>query len=851
MKNMNIYDTLGYTGFLNENSEINMLYPDYNDLTKIGADKFYFSGTHPAVLFVNIKSFHNSNDLRRIAEIQHKAWNYRKVILLYALSETEIRIYNCYEKPNYIKDNKDLYNKLNSAELFKYNTETSDTKALNILLEIFSRIGVDNGVLWTENLEIRNKIDLQSRIDTYLAKCLIATANALEKDGLDKIIIHSILMRSLFILFLEDKGAANEAGLYSKIKNNCSSYFDILDDKDATYELFEEVESHFNGNVTPILPTEKELVTNAHLKLIKKCFIDGNISGDETLFDNWRLFNFEIIQIELLSEIYENFLGELRYQQGQFYTPHNLVELVLSEKLPTDNNNYDIKILDPACGSGIFLVESYKRLIKRWKRAHKTDKISFNTLRDLLLNNIYGIEIDATAIKVTAFSLYLALIDELDPKTLWIETNYQLPYLIFDSTDDCIKVQGCNLWRKDTIGEVDPQIFPKVNLVVGNPPFGTKKLPQTIKDYCAMHSFSHEYVLPFIHKSIEFCPKGDIALIFNSKVLTNTQKTYQNFRQWLFNDNYVEKIYNLSIFRKTPTHFGGQLFASAVGPISIVYFRHIDPKEYSDTIEYWAPKTYIKSSIVDGVVVDSSDVKELPRFECQKPNSKIWKIAFWGDFNNFRLLKKLQRTSLKDFFEHTDNWIYGRGLNADSKNPDFVPSTIIQTECIDRYITDPILSTRSNDKFYRKNNEQLFIPPFIIFKEGQRKTEIACSLFWEKCYCTTGAFILNSTQSELEEKKFLVSYLNSDIAKYVLFLTVSSWGIERERVLLNELMELPSPFIGANKDVIRNIAAAYDNIVSLKQSAICDYIKIKEQEDYIFNELVGIFSLSDRDIAII
>lgn len=95
MKNMNIYDTLGYTGFLNENSEINMLYPDYNDLTKIGADKFYFSGTHPAVLFVNIKSFHNSNDLRRIAEIQHKAWNYRKVILLYALSETEIRIYNC------------------------------------------------------------------------------------------------------------------------------------------------------------------------------------------------------------------------------------------------------------------------------------------------------------------------------------------------------------------------------------------------------------------------------------------------------------------------------------------------------------------------------------------------------------------------------------------------------------------------------------------------------------------------------------------------------------------------------------------------------------------------------------
>lgn len=170
MQNIDIYDTLGYTGFLNDISEINNLYPDYNDLTKIGADKFYFSGTHPAVIFVNIKSFRNSDDLRRISEIQHKAWNYRKVILLYALSETEIRIYNCYKKPNYIKNNDDLCNNLNSAELFKYNTETSDVKALNVLLEIFSRIGVDNGVLWTESPEIRNKIDLQSRIDAYLVK---------------------------------------------------------------------------------------------------------------------------------------------------------------------------------------------------------------------------------------------------------------------------------------------------------------------------------------------------------------------------------------------------------------------------------------------------------------------------------------------------------------------------------------------------------------------------------------------------------------------------------------------------------------------------------------------------------
>ena len=204
MQNDNIYNQLGYTSeFLTTNSEIANLHPDYADLVKLEADKFYFSGNHPAVLFVNIKSFSSNDELRRIAAIQHKAWNYRKVILLFALSETEIRIYNCYEKPTYIKGDDDINLKLNRAELLRYDATSSDIDTFNILVEIFSRIGVDNGLLWTEQPEIRKKIDLQNRIDAYLVKSLIETAKALEKDGLNKEVIHSLLMRSLFILFME------------------------------------------------------------------------------------------------------------------------------------------------------------------------------------------------------------------------------------------------------------------------------------------------------------------------------------------------------------------------------------------------------------------------------------------------------------------------------------------------------------------------------------------------------------------------------------------------------------------------------------------------------------------------
>ena len=849
MQNENIYSRLGYAEFLIDNSELANLYPDYSDLTKIEADKFYFSGNHPAVLFVNIKSFSNNDELRRIATIQHKAWNYRKVILLFAVSDVEIRIYNCYEKPTYISESDNINLKLNPAELLRYNSTSSDVETLKVLLEIFSRIGVDNGLLWTEQPEIRKKIDLQNRIDAYLVKSLIYTANRLEKDNLDKKIIHSLLMRSLFILFLEDKGAANEAGLYEKIKSGCSCYFDILDNKEATYKLFEEVQIHFNGNVTPVLPNEKDVVTDNHLKLIKKCFIDGNISDNETLFKNWRLFNFEIIQIELLSEIYENFLGELRHERGQFYTPYNLVELVLSDKLPINSPNHNVKILDPACGSGIFLVESYKRLIKRWKKVNNTNRISFEDLRNLLLDNIYGIEIDETAIKVAAFSLYLALVDELDPKTLWIETNYQLPYLIFDSEDSSIQHQGRNLWRKDTIGEVDTSIFPKVDLVVGNPPFGKEISLASVKDYCTKYKFAKEFVLPFIHKSVDFCPTGQIALIFNAKVLTNTQKPYQNFRKWLFNANYVEKVYNLSIFRKTPKSFGGQLFSSAVGPVSIVYFSNIIPDTVSSRIEYWAPKTYVKSNLVDGVVIDRSDIKDLPREECQNPNSRIWKTALWGDYHSYNLLKKLQRKTLKKHFSSNPEWIYGRGLNADSDNPDFIPEYIIKTESIERYNTDVDSAIINNNKYYRNNNKDLFIPPFVLFKQGQHKTEIACSLFEKESYCTTGAFAINSNNTQ--DKKVLVSFLNSDIVKFCLFLSASSWGIEREQVFLNELLELPSPFTKQCSDEIKSKISRYFDDIVLKKSELFSNDDIKEIEKLIFDEFIKCLSLTERDKIII
>lgn len=848
------YKKLGFEQLLNC-SQVAVSYPEYQEMEKIGADKVYFSGDFPAILFKEVRSF-KEQELREIAEIQRKVWNYRKIIFLFAMSDTEIRIYNCYEKPEYLKPDADVNAELKSYEVFK--TQKDDNANLEILVELFSQVGVDCGLLWTSDCGIREKVNVQRRIDRYLVQSLLETAEELNKTIHNKDIVHGLLMRSLFILYLEDKGAAKEAGLYRQIKEDAESYFDILDDVDATYKLFYKLHDHFNGNVFPVIEGEQKSVTAKHLQKIKNCFIDGDVSGNPKLFENWRLFDFSFIQIELLSEVYENFLGELdeKKAKGQFYTPYPLVELMLKNKLPTKNRtNYTVKTLDIACGSGIFLVESYKRLIRRWKNANSHKKISFTELRDILVNNIFGIEIDPLAIKVAAFSLYLALVEQLDPKTLWIENEYRLPYLINNPNDPSLKgKQGKNLWCRDTIRDIDAKKFIiKADLLVGNPPFGTdpKEISPEIKSYLNKRKYAQEKVLAFLDKAAQFInDEGKIALIFNTKILTNTNKKYQNFRKWLFNEMYVEKVYNLSVFRKAKKDFGGQLFNSATVPVSIVYYQKEVPQTASDTIEYCAPKTYVKSNIIDGLVIDNTDIKFLPRHECQKPDTKIWKIAMWGNQQDFIFWNRLIK-SVSSLASDT-KWMAGRGLCSDSKKLDFVPDKIIQTEAIHRYYTDNN-ALKENKIYYRKdNNKALFTPPYIVIKKGQHERKITASLIDYQAYCASGVYVFNGNGNNvpLNIKKTLVAYFNSDIVSYCLFLSSSSWGIEREQIFLKELLDLPSAFSSQNTENII-IAQCFDNITSQLISTLPDQQIISENEIIIKNELFKVLNISKKEQILI
>jgi hypothetical protein len=423
-------------------------------------------------------------------------------------------------------------------------------------------------------------------------------------------------------------------------------------------------------------------------------------------------------------------------------------------------------------------------------------------------------------------------------------------------------------------------------LVIGNPPFGIKELLPTVRDYCDQHGFAKEMVLPFLHKAIKFSPDGEIALIFNTKVLTNTGTTYQKFRKWLFDECYVEKVYNFSILRKAPKNFGGQLFGSAVGPISIVFYRKDEPENSSDKIVYYAPKTFVKSNVIEGVVIDSSDVKYLPREECKKPDTKIWKIAMWGGMRDWHLINRLSSNkpqTVNDFIKQY-NIKSGVGfqlLTQKKDKPRFSDSLAqmpyLDANIITRYYTvsenlrtvkdsiktqkamnfykgfynvDHISQINEVSAFRRFGDEKAYNTPHIVVKKGLENNSVCASLIEQDCSFRDGVYGFYSNTENEESLNVLMFYFNSKLSSYYLFMTISSYGIEREQIMKKEYLSIP---INLSKNQIADISKVINIILHDKKSA--SFLKSHTNEPYFNEDIESIINnslgLTPKDVILI
>jgi type I restriction-modification system DNA methylase subunit len=822
-----------------------------NEVKEFNIDGIYFSGEFPTIYFKSITDFDKS-EIIEICSIHKKIWNQRRVPFLYVSSPQELRIYNCFKKPiNFEDESKNI----ESIELYRYSLKR-DQQRLAELTEIFGRVSLEAGLFW-KNKPYANLMNPRERVDRVLINSLKETRTDLLNRGVELKTIHNLLIRSLFILYLEDRKATTSE-FYKTYQCHAESYFDILDDKNATYNLFETLNESFNGDIFPVTEDEIKTVHEPHLESIKNCFWDGQESTGR-LF-RWRAFDFSIIPIELISEIYEEFLKtETGVKQvskdGSFYTPLSLVEFILNKKLPwgdENNTDYNLKIIDPACGSGIFLVESYRRLVDRWKFCHKDEQISPDNLKKILCNSIYGVEINLEAVKVTAFSLYLAMLDYLEPKYIWHSVRF--PFLVFDPDETVKDRQGFNLFCSSSLTD---GIFSEheYDLVVGNPPFKRGGLPTDAKHYLKKLDFAQEFLLAFLHRATKLSPKGQIAMVAASKILYNKTGLYQNFRKFLFNDTYVEAVYNFSVLRKAKKEHGGQLIPSAVGPVCVIFFRTKKPDIVRERILYCAPRSPVKKNMVEGLVIDSSDFKFLPRAACAKGDANIWKVAMWATDRDFNLIEKFKSyPPLKDELNKKENrgWSYGVGFQVSPPNDkidlEISELPFLDARSVERYTTpfDRSIGIKRT-KFRRLGKKSAYFAPHMILKKGQSNKKFCSSYLDFDCSFRDGIYGISAHEEDKNLLKALTTYFNSSFSSYFLFLNISSFGIEREQIMFDEYLTLPAlPFFLTEKEV-DHLARKADEIIYIKKNnpvLARDTTSIEKQIDEIIYQALG---LSQRE----
>ena len=200
---------------------------------KIGIETVHCSGEYPTVFFKEVLDF-NIETLEEIAKIQQKIWNNSSVIFLYVVSPVEIRIYNCNARPVFFNtENPETEKELEKREIEV--CKKSDTQKLSILNQVFSAVAIDSGTIWTS--EYSQKIKLQTKVDRYLVESLLRLAKRLSED-LEDDIIHSLLMRSIFIMYLQDREAIPPE-IWNKIGEK--DFLKILDNQNTTYGLLKTV----------------------------------------------------------------------------------------------------------------------------------------------------------------------------------------------------------------------------------------------------------------------------------------------------------------------------------------------------------------------------------------------------------------------------------------------------------------------------------------------------------------------------------------------------------------------------------------------------------------------------------
>ena len=574
--------------------------PDYS--FRIGGiRKFFLEAKKPSVDIM--ADTHPAYQLRRYA------WS-AKLPLSILTDFEEFAIYDCRVKP--VKTDKASHSRI------LYLTYTDYTKRWEEIASILSHEAILKGSFdkYVESKKAKRgtaEVDSAFLQEIERWRDLLARNIALRNANLSQrelnFAVQRTIDRIIFLRICEDRGIESYSRLMA-LQNGTRIY-------QRLFQLFRQADDRYNSGLFHFRP-EKERPDDSLDRLTPDLSMDDRVLKDilKNLYYPDSPYEFSVLPANILGQVYEQFLGkvirltpahhavvedkpEVRKAGGVYYTPTYIVDYIVKQtvgklvegKKPGPRGEISkLKILDPACGSGSFLLGAYQFLLDwhrdeyikdepqkgatgRTSRLYQTGadewKLTTDERKRILLNNIYGVDIDPQAVEVTKLSLLLKVLEGEDEQTIAQQLALFHQRVLPDLANnikcgnsligpDFYDGQQMTLLDEEEMYYINvfdwKKEFPEImgiggfDAVIGNPPWGADFSDQELeylrnvhRDIIVRMIDSYMY---FIHRSSQVLNReGVFGMIIPSTLLT--QADVELLRRFLVENFSLQAVINL------------------------------------------------------------------------------------------------------------------------------------------------------------------------------------------------------------------------------------------------------------------------------------------------------------------
>ena len=784
----------------------------------IKPNAFFCVDSKPLILF-----FENPTD----TELHKKIWNFNETPIVIIAKNDTVEIFNGFK---YEKDLTELakignIEKLNDFTYFKLFTD----------------------ITWEE---YREHFQYENRLGYFLLHNIKAARDILKKQ-IEPKIANALIGKCIFVRYLIDRGVyLSFEGKREQWKKE--KFCEILQDRNRTKQFFDYLKNKFNGDdIFAISDDEYANVTKDILNILIRLLNGEDLEIGQPSFFNF--YDFSIIPIEFISNVYELFIGkEDQENKGAYYTPLFLVDYILKETVEKHFENHKTAnsciTLDPACGSGIFLVETLRKIVENYQSQNQSTEITSEILKYLATQNIYGIDKDPNAVQVAMFSIYLTLLDYQDPAD--IET-FKFPPLL-----------NSNFFEADFFN-TDPDLFEtklqkiEFDYILGNPPWKggalgkygetyikerrkkdkaeKKKYPTTINN--------GEIVEGFVLRVSDFSSsKTKCALIVRSSILYNRgyNTDYSDFRRYWLEEFFVNKIVELAPVRREVFDKSND---KAIAPAAILFYQYADGKGTNDNVlEHITIKPTRFFSYFKIFTINRPDYKKVEQ-KLLKDNDWLFKTLVYGSYLDFNLITRLKKSysSIKNIISDKTKFVCGTGIQY-SKNPTYDATEFHSYPFIDAYAIEPYFVNPDKigqftvPKVHRIRNQQkqIFTAPMLLIRKGpDTKLLLPKSAICEKdaVFKDTLTAVKAIEKQDIRCLRNTEAILNSDIYAYFAINTFSSIAIEREQIQNYDKFSVP--YVENDISLVETIEKAKIELHNLQKQVPVDNIECSKVQETI------------------